>query len=207
MTTKELIKLLQEVDPEGDTDVCVGNCSVVDINKLPSYYDGPLQVVITDEAGYSISGKYKRNGHKVDLYTSSFSQLVWDRKNFPVDYSELGEERAKIYKENHDKIRQEAKNLDYKLDLEYFTKHIKKRAADIMEDDENALEGICKTFFDEHYKERTIPSFVPIKKEGDSWYLSYVDRKNLQWSMEVEIIYGGYGFELKKIPPVVVENN
>src|SRR5271170_4488958 len=103
MKIKKLISELQEIaDKYGDLHVCCGNCDVADVNVLPAYYDGSLQTVITDEAGYPISGKYQRSGDKVDLYLYRFSQLIWDRKQFTIDYSELGETRAKEYKENHD---------------------------------------------------------------------------------------------------------
>ena len=48
MKVKDLIKQLQELDPTGEIEVCVGNSDIIDISLFPAYYDGYLQVLKKD---------------------------------------------------------------------------------------------------------------------------------------------------------------
>ena len=193
MKTKELIKFLQEADPIGETEVSVGNVDISFVEELPAYYDGPQQVLTRDAEGYLIGGKYNRSGRKVQIHTAPLSELVWDRREFTVDYSDLDKDRQISYKENHDKIREDADKFTHQTELEYFTEHIKKRAVQIMEDDTGSLDEIIKDFFIKHINPYAkFPDDIPWVGE------SYITRRNKQWEREVDVVYSENGFEIKK---------
>jgi len=112
MKTKELIRQLLDADPTGEAEACVGNSDIHFVEKLPSYYDGDLQVLERDPNinGYNIiGGKYKRSGNKIKIHTLSFSDAITNSKefiiDFIVDYSELSTENGEIIKKIHDEIR------------------------------------------------------------------------------------------------------
>lgn len=89
MKTGELIKLLQEADPSGELPVCVGNHDVYFVQKLPAYYDGPLQQLIHDDSlrpYWSIVGaKITTRGLKVDIATMSIEDAINDVPDLPVE--------------------------------------------------------------------------------------------------------------------------
>lgn len=192
MKTKELIRLLQKHDPSGEEHVCVNNVDIRFIENAPAYWDGPQQIIIQDEKGQISGGKYNRTGSKIQIHTSSFSTLVWDRPDFPIDYSDLDERRQNEYKTNHNKIRDEAKDFEYKLELEYFTKFIKDCAAEIMENDED-LNDMSKEFYDDNFTpDDPFPDDIPWLGE------SYHSRRIKYWSSNTKVTYNGFGFEIER---------
>jgi hypothetical protein len=129
MKSKEVIRLLQELDPDGETEVCVGNIDIHYIEHLPAYYDGTLQVLQRDENedGYNIIGaKYCRKGNKLCIVPLSISDAIINDSSIDsdstliVDYSELPEDRKEQLKKQHDELRDWYKNLQNSLDREYF---------------------------------------------------------------------------------------
>ena len=44
-TTAEFIKMIQQEDPEGTAEVCVGTAPVWFVERVPAYYDGRLEFV------------------------------------------------------------------------------------------------------------------------------------------------------------------
>lgn len=132
MKSKEVIKLLQELDPDGEIEVCVGNIDIHYIECLPAYYDGTLQVLLRDEnkKGYNIIGaKYCRKGNKLCIVPLSISDAITDRDdNFNVDYSELDEDRRIQLEKQHNDLRAWHKNLEEEMDREYFVQWAIKEA-------------------------------------------------------------------------------
>jgi len=93
MKTKELIQRLQEADPSGELECCVGNIDIYFITQEPAYYDGPLQVLTHDaslrDKAWSITGaKIVSSGTKVQIHTLSIEDVildeVYEEKDFPV---------------------------------------------------------------------------------------------------------------------------
>ena len=81
MKTKTLIEVLQELDPTGELVVCVGNEDIIEIDVLPAYYDGKLQVLQRDKTkdGYDITGiEIKSNGKKVKIEPYGLKYYVFD---------------------------------------------------------------------------------------------------------------------------------
>lgn len=192
MKTKELIKLLQEADPTGEEHVVVGNVDISGVYKEPAYWDGTAQKIIRDEKGTPIGGKYCREGCKIQVDTLDFNTLIWDRTELPIDYSELDPDRQISYKENHDKIRTAARNVDYELELENFTKWVLKEAENLIDDKDNA-KNVAKKFFDANLTPYDkIPPDIPIIGQ------SYNSRRHIQWSQQLELGYSENGFSIKR---------
>jgi hypothetical protein len=80
MKTKELIKRLQEEDPSGELECCVGNEDIYFIEKLPAFYDGPLQILHrSNDPGYNIVGAtIAFNGYKIQLQTLSVKDVIFN---------------------------------------------------------------------------------------------------------------------------------
>lgn len=175
MKTKELIRLLQKEDPEGNLDVCADNIDISDVYRLEAYYDGSQQILIRNEKGQIIGGRYNRTGYKIKLSLLPFTHLVWDNKD--INYSDLSPSDQKFFKENHDSIKQASKDCDYELELDCFIKFIKKKA-----DISNEL---IKEFFDKNLSPYDVISDdIPIIGE------SYVTRRMKQWERQIEVKSG-----------------
>lgn len=86
MTTKDLIALLQEADPDGTTEVCVDNQAIVGVLHLGAYYDGALQQVFSDAPGrYPTSARVTKKGYKIVIDYLSIEDLIYDNPDFPVE--------------------------------------------------------------------------------------------------------------------------
>ena len=106
MTTAELIKQLQEVDPDGTTDVVIGNAPLISVCKQPAYYDGRMQRFVDDGAG-NVRAEYVSNGHKVSLFAWSIADRLWDFPDMEVNYA-----GAEELRELHETIRKEAREIE-----------------------------------------------------------------------------------------------
>lgn len=114
MKSKELIKQLQELDPEGEAEVCVGNEDIYFAERLPAYYDGKLEVLIRDETKrtYNITGiKITGRGDKIKLHTMSLEDVVWNHPEAIVDLSELSSHAQKEYQNAVDEIKEEERKF------------------------------------------------------------------------------------------------
>ncbi len=188
MKTKELIRLLQEEDPTGEEHVVVGNVDISGVCKEPAYWDGSAQMIIRDEKGTPIGGKYCREGNKIQISTLDFNTLIWDRPDIPMDYSELDEARQKSYAENHAKVRQKAKDCDYELELENFTKWALSKTTQNTE----LVKVVAKNFFDGNLTPYDdMPPDIPII--GESWN----SRRHKQWDQQLEVSLD-MGFTIKR---------
>lgn len=92
MKTTELIKLLQEIDPSGTSEVCVANEGIAYLEHLASYYDGRLQSVSKrNEYGHPIESTIKANGGKIVIHTVDLSEMyinsiLYYCKEYPIEY-------------------------------------------------------------------------------------------------------------------------
>ena len=117
MTTAELIKLLQEIDPEGNTHVSIGNKDILFVDTEPAYWDGCLQILIKDKKlspYYDVIGaKYISEGSKVVIHPLSIKEAIWDDPDMPVEYDEYSEKKHKNKIEDE---RKEAKKCEVASD-------------------------------------------------------------------------------------------
>lgn len=99
MTTGELIALLREADPDGNTPVCVDNADVYIVERLPAYYDGALQQLIHNESKrpyWTIVGaNLTRRGIKVKIHPLSIDEIMIDMPDLPVTLDANDEYGAK----------------------------------------------------------------------------------------------------------------
>ena len=79
MKTRELIKLLNEVDPSGEIEVCSDNEAIIYVEIMPAYYDGSLQILNENEEGSIVSGIIRRSGTKIKLISYPLEDAVLDR--------------------------------------------------------------------------------------------------------------------------------
>lgn len=91
MTTKELIAKLQELDPDGDTHVCVDNVDIYSVACVEAYWDGTQQIIIHDEAAkpyYSATGvKFNDKGLKIVIQTLSWQDVLLDVPDAKFEYT------------------------------------------------------------------------------------------------------------------------
>jgi hypothetical protein len=112
MKGKQLIKLLQEMDPTGEIEVCIGNEAISHLDGMPAYYDGRLQMIETDKDGCAVSATYVSGGEKIKIITHDIEDEIWEDINFPVYFDqdisgyqhekvEEMRERAREYRREH----------------------------------------------------------------------------------------------------------
>lgn len=185
MKTKKLIELLNEADPTGEEDVCVGNVDIHFIETLPAYYDGSAQVLIRDENSryYNIIGaKYKRSGHKVQIHTLSITDAISNeskKRPLEVDYSQLGEYRAESTKKAHADLRQWHVDLENQMELEYFIKWAKEKAELVTSDTED-IDSLAKAFYD---RQKIGPYDGPLEAGH-----SYVSMRASHWDKAYKVV-------------------
>lgn len=103
MKTFELIKQLQEQDPEGQSDVVVGGNPVTFVQNLPGYYDGRFLRLIY-ENGKLVGAKYCAKDRKVNIYTWDLDSALLDNPDLPVDCSEATHYESSVQKMRLDNI-------------------------------------------------------------------------------------------------------
>jgi hypothetical protein len=82
MKTNELIKILKEIDPDGNSECVINNMSIRHVQMLPYYYDGDAKFVELDSYGDPIKITNKSSNTKVKL-----SQ--WDLEEIAILCSEF----------------------------------------------------------------------------------------------------------------------
>lgn len=85
MKGKNLISLLQEIDPTGEIEVCINNVDIFDIQGEPAYYDGCLQILEWDEHERVIGVKVTSNGMKINLAPYSMYDAIDHDPDIPIN--------------------------------------------------------------------------------------------------------------------------
>ena len=112
MKTKDLIKLLNEVDPSGEMDCVVNNVDIFTAYGVVSYWDGCKQLLIRDETKdcYNVVGaEYRSDGWKVQIETMSISDAMLNNDDLPVKVVDTFVHKQ--MQERVDKWRQEMKDI------------------------------------------------------------------------------------------------
>lgn len=95
MKTRELIELLQKADPDGNTEVTIGNSQISYIDRLPAYYDGKMQKILYDKDYVPRIGILCSSGNKIVIHYTSiddalsnnpFMTIIKDSGEVPPDY-------------------------------------------------------------------------------------------------------------------------
>lgn len=122
MKSKELIKLLQDLDPAGETEVCVDNLAIFSVYSSPSYWDGPLNIILREDAAdkYKITGfKITGRGTKIVIKALLLEDIFLDYPDLPVCLDELSESRQKELSVSIEKKRTEMKKIVQEADEWY----------------------------------------------------------------------------------------
>ena len=91
MKTNELIKLLQEVDPKGEFEVCIENSDIESYDILPAYYDGRISVIKErDEHFHPLRTEVTGSGTKLNLFRHDWGDkfidaILYEQKEYLVD--------------------------------------------------------------------------------------------------------------------------
>ncbi len=197
MKTKDLIKALQEIDPSGEIECCVGNIDIHFVSLEPAFYDGPLQVLTRDsnEKRYYniIGGKYVRSGNKIQIHTLSIGDAIGNNTKTVIDYSDLGnEELAKRYKEADEKTVQLNNKIHIDLERDLFVRWARTRGAEIAGDLEE-IDSDAAWFFSKNMSPDDPMTWEKTEdeKSGKCFKSSYNDRRWLQWDLEIKIEFNG----------------
>ena len=150
MKTKELIKQLQEIDPSGELECCVGNADILFLDREPAYWDGCLQVLVKDEKGRIVGGKYTCKGSKVIIKTLSFGDAIFDVYDFPVEFE--GERDWGYYKERVEFFRKQAEDIGNDVEGGFFIEYAIRRFNSIWTEDfdEDEIVKAAQVFYKEN---------------------------------------------------------
>lgn len=118
MKTKELIKLLQDIDPSGELECCVDNKDILDINKEPAYWDGCLQILKKSKRQdcYNVIGAiYENRGMKIVIHPWSIYDAIMENSELPIDIRNCLEMKSLGINEIVDQWRKESRELEDRL--------------------------------------------------------------------------------------------
>lgn len=124
MKTKELIKRLQEADPDGEIEVNINGEDPYLVETLPGYYDGSYQTLIHAEHRkpyYTPIGvTIRRRGKKVIIKTLSIEDILFDNPDCLIQYDseETRERHEKCMENKRQEIKQEIEKIDKQIQEE-----------------------------------------------------------------------------------------
>lgn len=92
MKTKDLIRLLQEIDPDGECDVCISgeelhNTDILYVDRVECFKDGYAETFVRDPQLGDVVGAYIGTGpDKVRLHTLALRDFMifFDQPTLPV---------------------------------------------------------------------------------------------------------------------------
>jgi hypothetical protein len=215
MKGKELIKQLQEIDPTGEIEVCVGNVDIWTVHAEPAYWDGKLQLLVRDEkkAPYYdiVGGKYVVSGSKITLTTMSITDVLWGDPDAVIDYSELDKNTGRgsaEYRKADDATRQASRDVTMRVEIDAFTRWLAKQCEKLRpgcanETYEKDMAYSSEQFFKKHLSPDDPLKTLPPKKEmlsGKEYEVwpSVNDRRESGWDDRIEVYWrGGWGIKMK----------
>ena len=179
MKTKDLIAALQEEDPSGELECCVGNVDIHFLSTEPAYYDGPLQVLKRDPTTeyYNIIGaEYRRGGMKVQIHTLSIDGAIFNDETTPVTYDC---DNTKLYcGDRVDRYRADAIKIKNSVELEHFVRYIKEKYQEHKELYD--LEKVAKWYYDINWDYKK-----PLPEDLIDIGMSINERREVQWDREI----------------------
>jgi len=116
MTSSQLIELIKQADPDGNTPIGVGNSDILDVCREPAYWDGCLQQLYRDKnsSGYNIvGGEFVSEGCKIVISPHSISDAIFENPDLPVKYDNYTKEK---YFESVEKTREKVRKVKEKTD-------------------------------------------------------------------------------------------
>ncbi len=213
MKTKDLIKLLQEADPSGENEVCVGNADIHFVDTEVAYWDGCLQVLERDPARapyYDICGaRYVGEGLKVVIHPLSISSAIFNDEDLPVEFVGMSEQQLERYKKMVEDRRAETRKIHDDVEGESFVEHMRERFLDQDGEDfrRKEVEEAAKKFYAENlsYLDEMPEDIKHEKKQqiisGKEYTVtpSWRDRRWKQWRREIAAAFEDGKLVLKKV--------
>lgn len=184
---------MQEADPSGELECCVGNIDILDVIKLPAYFDGALQIINQDEEGNIISAKCTKLGHKVSLYARSIDDIMFEYNlnDLPVTFEGFSEESEKSYRQSIDKDREEHIKINNDIEQSHFNQWVEKKLGDKSND---MTEWISNRFAQKNiFASDPLPDDLKTKVNK-----SWAERREIQWEREIEFHWDDYKLTLRK---------
>jgi len=207
MKSKEVIRLIRQSDPSGETEVCVGNDDIFFVSREPAYHDGCLRLLVRDKSidGYNVTGvRYVESGDKVVIHTLSEDDVLLENPEAPIDYSGLTEPRATRYREADERLRQENRGVHREAELGLFLEWARELAHASFpyiseEIDDVGFSELAEDFFDRNLSYRDpLPRVVPPKAGEPGTFPSYAERRRKQWDEGVAITWDGKVIGIEK---------
>lgn len=186
MKTKELIEILQKVDPEGECHVRVRGCTPVWAEKKEGYWDGYYSYIEDGVMHFSIAG------NKVDLHAIDEEDWAmdhpetWEEKvefhfgNYV--YEEHQNEKIKMIKETMSEVSEEIKKIEKQIQDRQLPEMIEKvkNGWKIVDESKGDKIDPTKIYFKKGLKkDRLVSGYIKIlyktdffKKEGNKWVLN-----------------------------------
>lgn len=124
MKTKELVKHLLLVDPDGESEVCVGNVDIIDVSTpMPCYYDGQFVQIVCDKKArteYNCHGvvkvKPRTKGSKIKLHIMDAEEAFLENPDAILEMDPYNDERKKYWLDSVEKWREEGRKLQKDLE-------------------------------------------------------------------------------------------
>jgi len=103
MKTKELIKELNKLDPEGNCEINFGG-AITYLIRIPWYYDGKCSILIKDDEGKIIGIRQAtaEDGDKINVHTTTVDDMGYDDGWDDTEHTVQGDEHF-IQKYQHNK--------------------------------------------------------------------------------------------------------
>lgn len=155
MKTRELIRLLQESDPSGEMECCIDNQDIDYVGSEPAYHDGCLQVMVRDPDDWEhvIGGRFIGEGYKLNISTSSLIDLAAERKDFPIEFEDVGEIHEAHYREAIAKRKRRREEVERDLKLSGFKENIFRRLREeawpVPNGGHAHVHAVCAEFFEQ----------------------------------------------------------
>lgn len=212
MKSKNLIKSLQEIDPSGEIEVCIGNGDIEEIFVSESDYDGTLQTIEFDEDGLPIKGRYHAFEEKIVLKPIFISDAIWRAAeqgvSFNIDYSDLSYSKRKNFQEVNEETKRQMFHMLESVEFQLFNKWVLSKTQDVYpEVTLNSIKFYTESFFRENLSRLcSFPenSNIPVEIQGSKVYKSYAERRYEQWDEEIVITFDGYDFALKRVSGLAI---
>lgn len=203
MKTRELIRQLQETDPSGDLECCVGNADILAVWAEPAYWDGCLQVLVRDPTSqyYNVVGaRYQDSGVKVVIQPHSICDALLEDPEMPVDTSAIARRARERYEAQVAEWRQTMRDINESVERKIFVAYMVRRLAEHYGEDfsEEEVTGAAARFFDESLSRRDpMPEDLQALRNPDGSWPSWSERRSRQWDREIAVAFEGARLELR----------
>lgn len=195
MKTKELIRLLQEEDPSGEIECCIGNADIKCVYLETAYWDGCLQVFKRNESGKVIGAKYISEGMKLQIDSMSIEDAIYSIPDLEVEYTS---EYVEKYRDNIDKIRQKAIDIKNKVHRESFVAYFIKKYGEKYKElaEKFSLNLTYKDKMSDDIREKKIVKIIDSKEYivTPSWNERWCE----QWDREIYVLDGEIAWSNKQ---------